>query len=180
MIPWNNLPISLEDIEHIEIIRSPDTAVYASNALQAVINIQTASPYEYKGASMKLTRGMNDIQDGFLRYAGRLGNMDYMVSASRKSDGGYEDVYDSHHNDVLSFLGEVPLAEGDIQLQAGFAKGINQFDPPVPRLQGPPHEFPETNNYQTLRWNHLFNPNNELTATLSHNHFTYADKSYIN
>lgn len=180
VITWNNLPVPLENVERIEIIRGPDAAAYGSNALQAVINIQTGSPSEYKGASTRLTGGTAGIHDAFLRYGGRLGNLDYMVSASSTGEDGYEDVYDTRRNNVFSFIGEIPLASGEIQLQAGFARGQNQLQHPEPVVQAPSREFPETNHYQTLRWRHALDPDTEWTATLSHNLFTYRDRGFTN
>jgi iron complex outermembrane receptor protein len=43
VVDWNNLPIPLEDVERIEVVRGPDAATYGSNAFAAVINIQTRS-----------------------------------------------------------------------------------------------------------------------------------------
>ena len=48
-VDWNNLPIPLKDIERIEVIRGPSAAAYGSNALTAVINLQTGSAAEYAG-----------------------------------------------------------------------------------------------------------------------------------
>ncbi len=41
---WETLPISLNDIERIEIIRGPSTAMYGPNAMSGVINIVTVNP----------------------------------------------------------------------------------------------------------------------------------------
>jgi iron complex outermembrane receptor protein len=37
-VDWNNLPVPLQDIERIEVVRGPSAAAYGSNALTAVIN----------------------------------------------------------------------------------------------------------------------------------------------
>ncbi|MFO7641464.1 MAG: TonB-dependent receptor plug domain-containing protein [Candidatus Competibacteraceae bacterium] len=94
VVEWNNLPIPLESIERIEVVRGPDAAVYGSNALQAVINIQTGSPAEYPGLSTRIAAGSGGVADGFLRYGGRMGAMDYTLSVSSVGDSGYPGVYD--------------------------------------------------------------------------------------
>lgn len=43
---WETLPISLNDIERIEIIRGPSTAMYGPNAMSGVINIITVNPID--------------------------------------------------------------------------------------------------------------------------------------
>lgn len=47
-ILWETLPISLNDIERIEIIRGPSTAMYGPNAMSGVINIVTVTPADEK------------------------------------------------------------------------------------------------------------------------------------
>lgn len=41
---WATLPVSLEEIERIEVIRGPGSAVYGANAMTGVINIITRTP----------------------------------------------------------------------------------------------------------------------------------------
>lgn len=41
---WSSLPVSLEEIERIEIIRGPGSAIYGANAMNGVINILTRTP----------------------------------------------------------------------------------------------------------------------------------------
>ena len=38
---WGSLPVSLDEIERIEIIRGPGSALYGTNAFEGVINIIT-------------------------------------------------------------------------------------------------------------------------------------------
>ncbi|OQY30408.1 MAG: hypothetical protein B6244_00705 [Candidatus Cloacimonetes bacterium 4572_55] len=45
---WETLPIGLNDIEQIEIIRGPSTALYGPNAVSGVINIITKKPGDKK------------------------------------------------------------------------------------------------------------------------------------
>ena len=49
---WNLLPISLDDIKKIEVIRGPGSALYGANAFSGVINIITKDPNEEKLASV--------------------------------------------------------------------------------------------------------------------------------
>ncbi len=45
-VVWATLPISMEEIERIEIIRGPASAIYGANAVTGVINILTRTPGE--------------------------------------------------------------------------------------------------------------------------------------
>ncbi len=41
---WETLPVGIEDIERIEVVRGPSSALYGSNAVTGVINIITENP----------------------------------------------------------------------------------------------------------------------------------------
>ena len=181
VIEWNNLPVPLENIERIEIVRGPAAAAYGSNALQAVINIQTGSPAEYPGLSTQIAGGSDGIADGFLRYGGRVGAMDYTLSGSSVGDSGYPGVYDDRRNTSLSFLGEMPFeAGGELKLQTGFARGDYGIQDPEPTFPAPARDFPVTDNFQSLQWRQPGTRNDEWALTLSHNVFHYGDRGFRN
>ncbi|MDG4549767.1 MAG: TonB-dependent receptor [Candidatus Competibacter sp.] len=181
VIEWNNLPIPLENIERIEVVRGPAAAAYGSNALQAVINIQTGSPAEYPGLSAQIAGGSDGIADGFLRYGGRVGVMDYTLSLSSVGDSGYPGVYDDRRNTSLSFMGDVPFeAGGELKLQAGFARGDYGIENPESTSSEPARDFPVTDNFQSLQWRKPGTRKDEWTLTLSHNAFHYGDRGFRN
>ena len=181
VIEWNNLPVPLENIERIEIVRGPAAAAYGSNALQAVINIQTGSPAEYPGLSTQIAGGSDGIVDGFLRYGGRVGAMDYTLSGSSVGDSGYPGVYDDRRNTSVSFLGEMPFeAGGELKLQTGFARGDYGIQDPEPTFPAPARDFPVTDNFQSLQWRQPGTRNDEWALTLSHNVFHYGDRGFRN
>ena len=64
-----------ENIERIEVIRGPSSALWGANALGGVVNIVTREPVK-EGASAKVTA-----------LGGSFGNQDYRVSADGKADG---------------------------------------------------------------------------------------------
>jgi iron complex outermembrane receptor protein len=179
VIEWNNLPIPLENIERIEVVRGPAAAAYGSNALQAVINIQTGSAAEYPGLSARVAGGSGGIADGFLRYGGRIGSMDYTLSLSSTGDSGYPGVRDDRRNSNLSFLGEIPFATGgELKLQAGFARGDYELQNPEPTFPIPTRDFPVTDSFQSLQWRQPGTADDEWTLTLSHNVFHYGDRGF--
>ncbi len=178
VIEWNNLPVPLENIERIEVVRGPAAAAYGSNALQAVINIQTGSAAEYPGWSAQVAGGGDGIADGFLRHGGRLGSMDYTVSLARVGDGGYSNFLDDRRNTSLSLLGEMPFGSGELHVQAGFARGDYQLQDPEPTWPTDPRDFPVTDSFQSVQWRRPGHADDEWTWTLSHNIFHYGDRGF--
>jgi len=63
-VMWDFLPVNLNEIKQVEVIRGPASAVWGANALNGVVNVITKSPREMQGTSAVLGVG------GFDRDAG--------------------------------------------------------------------------------------------------------------
>ena len=63
-VMWDFLPVNLNEIKQVEVIRGPASAVWGANALNGVVNVITKSPREMQGTSAILGIG------GFDRNAG--------------------------------------------------------------------------------------------------------------
>ena len=50
-VMWDFLPVNLNEIKQIEVIRGPASAVWGANALYGVVNVITKSPREMQGTS---------------------------------------------------------------------------------------------------------------------------------
>ncbi len=65
-VPWSKLPLLIEDIERIEVIRGPNAVTYGANAFLATINIITRHAAEDIGTQYSVTASDNaspDIED---------------------------------------------------------------------------------------------------------------------
>ena len=54
---WNQIPVTLEEIEQIEIIKGPNTALFGKNAVRGAINIITRDPLYNKKSSINAEIG---------------------------------------------------------------------------------------------------------------------------
>ena len=70
---WDVLDIPLEDIERIEVIRGPGVSVWATNAVNGVINIITKKASETHGAMVVAGGGTVDQGFGTVQYGGNVG-----------------------------------------------------------------------------------------------------------
>lgn len=73
-VMWDFLPVSLDEIKQIEVIRGPASAVWGANAVYGVINVITKSPREMQGTSATIGLGAfertNGADAGSLWYVG--------------------------------------------------------------------------------------------------------------
>jgi outer membrane cobalamin receptor len=99
---WESLPVLMEDIERIEIVRGPVGAAWGANAFTGVINIITQKPGEHPGGLMSTT--VNEYGDTYtsLRYGQTQGKWSWKVSA------GYEDTEDSDAAGAGRYLSGTP------------------------------------------------------------------------
>ncbi|MBN2121238.1 MAG: TonB-dependent receptor [Candidatus Omnitrophica bacterium] len=83
---WRRLEIGLEEVDRIEIIRGPGSALYGANAFTGVVNIITKSPEKMKGTLVSLSGGNFSSRDLALYHADVKDNFSYKVS------GGWEET----------------------------------------------------------------------------------------
>ncbi|MCZ4306144.1 TonB-dependent receptor [Zoogloeaceae bacterium G21618-S1] len=68
---WGGMPV--DNIERIEIIRGPGSALYGADAFTGVINVITRSPTDWQGTDMGLRTGSFNTRDVWLNHAGTAG-----------------------------------------------------------------------------------------------------------
>jgi len=61
-VMWDFLPVNLNEVKQVEVIRGPASAVWGANALNGVVNVITKSPREMQGTSAVLGVGGFDRQ----------------------------------------------------------------------------------------------------------------------
>lgn len=68
----NFLPTSQLDVENIEVIVGPASALYGPNAHTGVINVITKNPWDESGVALDVRGGQNDLFDTNIRMAGTV------------------------------------------------------------------------------------------------------------
>ncbi len=96
---WQSLSIGVEDIQRIEVVRGPGSALYGADAFNGVINIITKKPGEGKNGISGMY-GSQSVAHGSLWASGRDGEFawrlaagyDYLPRWSREVPNGRADV----------------------------------------------------------------------------------------
>src|SRR3954453_16331630 len=63
-VMWDFLPVNLNEIKQVEVIRGPASAVWGANAVNGVINVITKSPREMQGTTATIGLGMVERSEG--------------------------------------------------------------------------------------------------------------------
>ncbi|MBK8012679.1 MAG: TonB-dependent receptor [Deltaproteobacteria bacterium] len=99
---WGTLSISLADIERIEVIRGPGSAVYGAYAYTGIVNIITKRPEQVHGALGEVSVGNGRNVGGTFQYGERKGPLGVRVSGSYQRADKYELEFDPKRVDYTT------------------------------------------------------------------------------
>lgn len=68
------LPTTDEDLERIEVVRGPSSAIYGPNAADGVVHFVTRSPFDSPGTSVSVSGGSRSLFGASMRHAAIVGN----------------------------------------------------------------------------------------------------------
>lgn len=89
-VDWLGLPLDVEDVERIEVVRGPNSAAYGANSFLGVINIITRHPQDGGNVETRVRQGENGIADAYGRLALRGLGADWSWSAFHRQDDGFD------------------------------------------------------------------------------------------
>ena len=85
-VDWQDLPVRVDDVERIEVVRGPNGAAYGANAFQGVINIITRSPRTESGSTITLRGGHREAHEVAARFSGpRTDALAWRITASQRT-----------------------------------------------------------------------------------------------
>lgn len=162
-VKWEMLPITVDDIAKIEIIRGPGSATYGANAFLGVINIITKHPDDFSRSQIKYTTGSNGIT---LYHAHQTLHFDKTTIGinigGREKEGFIHDRNNKPTQDGLSanFIrlhSESSINNSNhLSLQAGYLKGDKQENIWDPIIISDP-DINTRDYYLQAQWTHDFN-----------------------
>ena len=96
---WQAMSVHLEDIERIEVIRGPGSALYGANAFTAIVSVSTHQPEESQ-ARIFVGAGEHDSLGLHLRLDQRLTNSLRLHVSGGRQTGGHWTVRDRRDREV--------------------------------------------------------------------------------
>lgn len=123
-VRWDALPVAIDDIERIEVVRGPNAASFGANAFTGVINIITRHPDDVSGRMLHLVSGDHDHRETWFRWAGSGEGSSHRVTLGRREDGGLMNQFDDERSNLLSYRSDFSLpGQQALSLQLGYLVG---------------------------------------------------------
>lgn len=136
---WSALPVGLEEIERVEVIRGPGSALYGANAMLGVINIITRTPGAGPRGQLHVTAGSGNRAQGTFLASGGASELRYRASVAYEQADKWTRDFADDRADVLSTSRESGLGlrgvRGNLnavwspnrELSLGASAGVNRL-----------------------------------------------------
>lgn len=139
MTLWPNISVGLEEIERIEVIRGPGSALYGANAMLGVINIITQNPGTGPRARFQATVGGGNAASGSFVSHGGTDTLRYRASVGYGQQDKFSRDFADGRPDVASGVADPDLgfrnARGNLaatyalapNAELGMSAGVNRY-----------------------------------------------------
>jgi iron complex outermembrane recepter protein len=174
-VSWSDMPIDIEDINRIEVIRGPNATAFGSNAYAGVINIITENPADAFGAKISATVGEGGRKKLYGRYATQIKDFSFKLSTAYDEGDGFDDREDDFRSGWLYFNGEKELdSDNQLQLILGASQGAYQegYSTDLQQVR----ELDNSYHFQQIEWTHNQSTDNHFRLQLYHNHQAIEDE----
>jgi iron complex outermembrane receptor protein len=172
-VDWQDLPLRVEDIERVEVLRSPGGAAFGANAFQGVIQFITRSPSTESGHAVIVRGGNNGFQDAGLRINGKTdAGLDWRGTVSQRRADGFHPYDDGAMKTIERTTANVQgtLQAGNIDQFRFFAGGTTGYNRTgIPSDPASPTRHAQTREHHLqLVWQRSFSPDSELLLQFAH------------
>lgn len=175
---WQDLPIRVDDLDRIEVVRGPNGAAYGVNAFQGVINLITRAPETEDGVSVITRVGSDDMFDVGFRINSEAGSdIDWRVTGSRRAATNFNRYRHERmglhsgeyfQRNVFNLNGSTLLSGQDhLRVQFGVSDGVDRRGNPE-NIEFPRHAQSSRALYFHTRWVRSFASDSELSVQYYH------------
>ena len=178
-VRWDTLPLAVEDIERIEVVRGPNAASFGANAFTGIINIITRHPDDVAGRMLHVGAGDHGQREAWFRWAGQTERSSHRITLGDRRDDGMTNQYDDETSKILSYRGEFDL--GDYQnlgLQLGSVTGDRGEGSPNAR-ENQPHEQDVESGFFQMDYRLGLSAGKNLQAKLFFNHLNTEERNGV-
>ncbi len=168
-VDWSNLPITVDDIERVEIVRGPNAAAYGANAFLGTISITTRRARAGRSITAEARTGSDDVSDQRLTAEHVGDRWSTRVTAAQTGDDGFDPLrqwLDSERTSLFNARIDLDLAAGGaLMFETGATDGWRSAGRPT-RRPDPPHDRTTGSAFYNLRWSNALSADSELSVSL--------------
>lgn len=176
-VQWRGIPLALDDIDRIEVVRGPNAANDGVNAVQASIHIYTRPASADPGWTVAAAAGSEKIRDGLLRHVGASGDWQWRVTLNSRRDDWLKNQRDEARDHLLDARAEWrPNNRDEVTLQAGGVLG--EWDNSSVGFTFSNRQTTDFfNGYVQARWHRILSANSEWSLLVNHT-VTRAEEAF--
>jgi iron complex outermembrane receptor protein len=163
-VPWTSLPLSIDDIERIEVVRGPDSAAYGSNAFFGVINIITKTAEQAAGAYFSGQYGEQGMAGATVRYGGGKDALHYRLTLSDQRRDRFASQPEKTDTRLLDFRADYQLSNTD-EITTELA--LSRADWRMGAASAPRNPDVGADHFQ-LRFHRVLNPDTDWSLQFYH------------
>lgn len=176
---WEELPLSISDIERIEVIRGPNAAIFGPNSVAGVINIITKEPAAEKGWRLESSIGEGGVSDFSATYSGSTANgFALRATAGQRSSDGFKTRPDTQRQLFGNLTAGFQIdAHDSLRLSARWADNRKMTgDYTALGSSSQPHQVGTDRFDFQVRWTSAASADEELWLQYSHQQSKTRDK----
>jgi iron complex outermembrane receptor protein len=115
---WETLPIAVEDVARIEVVRGPGSALYGADAFNGVVNIITKTPGEGSPAGFNVGLGDHLTTHAQVWSSGRVNDTAYRLSAGYEYLPRWSREVPPGRVDLHTWTGDLDTSERGVRINA--------------------------------------------------------------
>ncbi|MBI1173871.1 MAG: TonB-dependent receptor plug domain-containing protein [Sideroxydans sp.] len=185
-VDWEDIPLQIDDIDHIEVVRGPAAASHGSNSLQGVINIVTRDAASVRGGTVSKTYGSDGASDFAAHFGGGREDFDYRFTVAGNADGGLgsKKYYDGTSTRMANVRANYhPDGVDSFDFQGGVSAGSRAAGYLLTQttsksITESPRLIRNTSDFLQLTWLHTIQPDSDLKLSFNHISRTSRDTRY--
>jgi iron complex outermembrane receptor protein len=177
-VQWRGIPLAVDDIDRIEVVRGPNAANDGVNAVTASIHIYTRPASADTGWTAAATLGSADVRDGLLRYGGASGDWQWRATLNSRRDDWLDNQRDEAHDHLLDLRAEWrPTNRDEVTFKAGGTLGEWDDSSIGGYIFSDEQTTDFANGYVQARWQRVLSRDSEWSL-LAHHTATRVDESF--
>jgi iron complex outermembrane receptor protein len=177
-VDWLALPVTVDEIERIEVVRGTDAVAFGPNAFLGVINIITRNAGSAPGPTAAVSIGEAGIRDLRASWDSEPGDHAVRLAASTRSDNGYTNLHDRSRMNVFSLRSDHQISNRDqATLRITASDGMREAGYADSPLNNDGERSIDTHSASLqAQWRHLTNSDEEILVNFFHNDISARDE----